>query len=140
MVIQRIQSLLLLMAALVVVALCFIVPIGMGETQGVQQLVYMHHSPSLLILGLLVLCLLVIDIFLFKNLALQIRVAGLCVLLLVALCGDSAFVMCARLPEGFQALWIGPLLVWIAAVILTLYARNRMKADQNLLKSYDRIR
>ncbi len=138
MVIQRWQSLLLFISALIVGA-GLIFPIGtkvVSETDltgsSVDMLVEDLYAFDLLPL-FIVLCvafvLLLVDIFLYKNLRQQKQVALVCVLLTVVAGGIGAF-------YGSVS---APVMMAISA-ILTIVAYTRMKADERLLKSYDRIR
>lgn len=68
-------------------------------------------------------------IFLFKHLALQRR------LCLLAALFAAAVIVAVSLIALYQAY-----LYVIPALILDVWASMRIKADQNLLKSYDRIR
>lgn len=142
MVIQRIQSVYLLLAALLLGALCFIVPVGTVQyaDPAMTHAVYLKDYPALLPLALVTAVLLIIDIFLYKNLRRQMLWAGVCVVLMVALACIGAFVLVARMPADVSVTWIGPAMMLAAAIILALLARGGMKADERVLKSYDHIR
>ena len=83
--------------------------------------------------------LLLIDIFLYGNLRLQKRVAWVSVLLIVA----SAAV-CATLGytavEGGSIEWSELVIAPLIALIGTLLAINRIQSDHNKLRAVDRIR
>ncbi len=142
MVIQRIQSVYLLLAALLLAALSFCVPIGSvaDSLADTHQLIYVKDSVALLTLALVTAVLLFVDIFLFKNLRVQMRVASVCIFMILALACEGAFILGMRMPEGSEVAWLGPALVLAASLILAIFAHRGMKADQRLLKSYDRIR
>ena len=132
MVIQRWQSLLLFISALIIGA-GLVFPIGsvVDEAMSPESStpIYAFDILPLFILLCLTFVLLLVDIFLYKSLPLQKKVALVCVLLTVVagvvggVCGSvSVMVMTA------------------VSAVLTIVAYNRMKADERLLKSYDRIR
>lgn len=142
MVIQRIQSVYLLLAALLLGAMCFFVPVGVVQdmTADATQLVYLTDCLSVFPLTIVTAVLILIDIFLFKNLRLQIRVAGVCIAMVMAVACVCALLLGWRMPENVSVTWIGPALVLAAALIMMIFARRSMKGDMRLLKSYDRIR
>lgn len=142
MVIQRIQSVYLLLAALLLGAVCFFVPVGVVQdmTADATQLVYLKDCLSVFPLTIVTVVLILIDIFLFKNLRLQIRVAGVCIAMVMAVACVCALLLGWRMPENVSVTWIGPALVLAAALIMMIFARRSMKGDMRLLKSYDRIR
>ena len=81
----------------------------------------------------IVLCLtfvlLLVDIFLYKTLPLQKKVALVCLLLTVV--AGVAGGICGS---------VSVMVMTSVSAILTIVAYTRMKADERLLKSYDRIR
>ena len=139
MVIQRLQTVFLLLAAIVMGVMCFCVPIASSPVEGVAPL-YVTDQLPLLILVAVSTVLLVVDIFLFKNLKLQMKVTKLIMFFVVAIMALGAFVLFYRLPEPFEALWIGATAMMVVAFVLTILAYRRMDADRKLLSSYDRLR
>lgn len=142
MVIQRIQSIYLLLAALLLGALSFFVPVGVVQdmTADATQLVYLKDCLSVFPLTVATAVLILVDIFLYRNLHLQIRVAGVCVAMIMAIACVGTLLLGWRMPENVNVTWIGPALVLAAALIMMIFARRSMKSDLRLLKSYDRIR
>lgn len=137
MVIQRWQSLLLFVAALIVGA-GLIFPIGtlpVGEeisAEGVAPVVediYAFNVLPLFILLCLTALLLIVDIFLYKNLHQQKQVAVICMML-------SAVAGVIGAINGSVSCPV----MMVVALVFTLWAYMRIKADERLLKSYDRIR
>ncbi len=138
MVIQRWQSLLLFISALVIGAElvfpigCTMLEDGMSDSLSAGSLAQNIYAVDLLplfILFCLTFILLLVDIFLYKNLRLQKQVALICVFL--------------SLVAGGLAVYYGSVLavvLTVVSIILTIWAYTRMKADERLLKSYDRIR
>ena len=139
MVIQRLQTVFLLLAAIVMGVMCFCVPIGSSPVEGVAPL-YVTDQLPLLILVAVSTVLLVVDIFLFKNLKLQMKGTKLIMFFVVAIMALGAFVLFYRLPEPFESLWIGATAMMVVAFVLTILAYRRMDADRKLLSSYDRLR
>ncbi|MDE6654388.1 MAG: DUF4293 domain-containing protein, partial [Muribaculaceae bacterium] len=75
MVIQRIQSLFLLIAGVLMAVVCFAVPVAhMEDAEGAITTVHVYDMLPVMILDLLTAVLLLISIFLFKNLKFQIKV------------------------------------------------------------------
>lgn len=140
MVIQRLQSLFLLLAALILIALCFLIPIAVmhGEVGDLNW--YVKDSPALMTLTLTVATLLIVTIFLFRNLRLQMRITLMCIFLMVVLLGVGCFVLFGRMPLDCDILWIGAACALVAGIIFAILAYHHMKKDRNLLRSYDRLR
>jgi uncharacterized membrane protein len=131
--IQRWQSLMLLIAAILMGVLNFL-PIA--TTPDAAQLLTIH-SPVLLILDILITVLLLILIFMYKNLHLQMQVTAITIVLLVvfaAIAGDVIMNIYA------QVAWLGALPLYVIAFALTIGARCFMRRDLNLLRSADRLR
>lgn len=133
MVIQRWQSLLLFISALIA-GFALIFPVGPAA---VDEPVPPELFPPmqafdvlpLFILLCLSFVLLLADIFLFFNLQLQKTVALVCVLLLVV----------AGVVGGIcGGMWV--VAATAVSAILAFVAYMRIRADERLLKSYDRIR
>jgi len=123
----------LLFVSALIIGAGLIFPIG-SVADGVPSAesftpVYAWDILHLFILLCLTSVLLLVDIFLYKNLPLQKKVALVCVMLAVVagvvggLCGSAA-VMAET----------------AVSAVLAIVAYTRMKADERLLKSYDRIR
>ena len=145
MVIQRIQTLYLLLVVVLMSIFAFMPVIGANvagnnlaigaiNTCGVTQ-----PSWLLLCLDALIVVLSVIAIFKFKDLRVQMRLCGLIVLLLVTLlaCIGMIFVMqkaecavCLQWPVAFP----------FVALVLVLLARKGIKHDRKLLSDSNRLR
>lgn len=138
MVIQRLQSLLLLIAA-VLMGLMFLAPVAVFDDPAVK--VTIGDSVALTILDIVIGVLLLVDIFLYKNLRLQMLVASISALLMCGLAG----VYCAWITNAAEVFKLQPVfalasLMLLAAFVLTLVARRLMRRDRNLLRSADRLR
>lgn len=137
MVIQRWQSLLLFIAVVLTAIFCFTPFAILGEPDNLN--LYPIDAPALLVMCVTSAVLLFICIFLFKNLKLQMRVATICIILLVCtIAVDLIFTFTTF--AGADIIWTGGLLLLFVALICTMLARRLMKKDYNLLRSYDRMR
>ena len=155
MVIQRWQSLLLLVAAAVMCCFTFcslgqvqttdytfnFTSLGFYQegvpTDGVADSV--SHTWYFFALSLTTTLLLLIDIFLFKNLTLQKKVCLVGVLFIVgsaATCAGLAYGFAEGATVGWSAVVACPLIALVAAVM----AWRCMQRDHDKLKAVDRIR
>ncbi len=135
MVIQRWQSVLLLISA-IFVALAGILPYAV-TANGVD--VCAVQTPVLLCVDILVALLLLIDIFLYRNLRYQMKVTRLALGLIVVLEAGIAAYTCAGL-EGATISIIGGIVMPMLALISSFVALRLMHRDYRLLRSADRLR
>lgn len=135
MVIQRWQSVLLLISA-IFVALAGILPYAV-TANGVD--VCAVQTPVLLCVDILVALLLLIDIFLYRNLRYQMKVTRLALDLIVVLEAAIAAYTCAGL-EGATISIIGGIVMPVLALISSFVALRLMHRDYRLLRSADRLR
>lgn len=135
MVIQRWQSVLLLISA-IFVALAGILPYAV-TANGVD--VCAVQTPVLLCVDILVALLLLIDIFLYRNLHYQMKVTRLALGLIVVLEAAIAAYTCAGL-EGATISIIGGIVMPMLALISSFVALHLMHRDYRLLRSADRLR
>lgn len=135
MVIQRWQSVLLLISA-IFVALAGILPYAV-TANGVD--VCAVQTPVLLCVDILVALLLLIDIFLYRNLRYQMKVTRLALGLIVVLEAAIAAYTCAGL-EGATISIIGGIVMLVLALISSFVALRLMHRDYRLLRSADRLR
>lgn len=134
MVIQRWQSVFLLLASIMMGIFC-VLPLA---TQGNVDF-YPYQQPVYLILNALVAVLSFIAIFLFKNLARQKMVVKVNAFLIVASAIVGAIMIYVGMPN-LEILWTaGPLLL-ICSLLMTIAALRRINQDDKLLKAADRIR
>ncbi|MCM1449789.1 MAG: DUF4293 domain-containing protein [Clostridiales bacterium] len=141
MVIQRLQSLYLLLA-IIAMTLVFYLPFGLiidaTDPATTVELVTLDY-PILLVLNSLITLLLLIDIFLFKNLSFQRLVAAVCILLIIA-SAATTFIILSNIGDMWKIAWAGAPVALLFALFLTIAARYRMGKDLKLLRSYDRLR
>lgn len=135
MVIQRWQSVLLLISA-IFVALAGILPYAV-TANGVD--VCAVQTPVLLCVDILVALLLLIDIFLYRNLRYQMKVTRLALGLIVVLEAAIAAYTCAGL-EGATISIIGGIVMPVLALISSFVALRLMHRDYRLLRSANRLR
>lgn len=138
MVIQRWQTLLLLLAV-VMVAVFSLTPFATYQSEAIIESVYVSDAPVLLIITATVGVLLVLNIFMYKNLKRQMTLTLLSIVLLVATAITAAFVAINAYP-GAQLVLLGGIVLLILAVIFALAAYRFILKDKRLLSSYDRLR
>ena len=124
MVIQRWQTVFLFIAA-VTMGIFFFLPVSC----------MMGYITS--ILNALVTVLLLVDIFMYRNLKLQKRVALICICFCFVSAAITAYLSSVL---DIATNWEVQLVCPVVAIIFTYFAYARMKADEKLLRSYDRIR
>lgn len=150
--IQRIQSIWLLLAAIAILCLLF-VPILIDKSSGGTYILYgsgikfwdddvsdqSANTPlfvSTILAGLISL----INIFNFRKRKLQIRIASLNILLILGLSFWFSS-LAKQLPGGIEKSDIGVgLFLPLAAIIFTLLAIRGIKKDEKLIRSADRLR
>ena len=149
MVIQRIQSLYLLIAVILMAVFAFF-PALTFELGG-REFVYgaleagkvgvTHIDPLMLMLIVLICLLAFIDIFLYKNLQRQMTVCFVDIIIglamLVAICID-AFVVSGK--EGLTLTWQWYLALPILSIIFLMLAHKAMSRDKKMLRDADRLR
>jgi hypothetical protein len=149
MVIQRIQSVFLLIAVILMVVFAFFpalsfemadktVLYGALETGRAGS---MHIDPLLFTLTILISLLALIDIFLFKNLQRQMTVCFVDILIgiamLVAIC-IQAFVVGNR--DGWVVNWQWYLILPVLSIIFLMLAHKAMSRDKKTIRDADRLR
>ena len=149
MVIQRIQSVYLLIAVILMVVFAFF-PALTFELGG-RDFVYgaletgkvgvTHIDPLMLMLVVLISLLALIDIFLYKNLQRQMTVCFVDIIIglamLVAI-GIQAFVVGGR--EGVVVNWQWYLILPVLSIIFLMLAHKSMSKDKKTLQDSDRLR
>lgn len=136
MVIQRIQSLLLLIAAGLMAVVLTCLPLAGADS---APSLHVYDYTPLLVLGCVAGALQLINIFLFRDLKKQMLVAKVAAFLVFCFAGIGALMM-VNSPVVCATAWVWPAVVSVASISLTLWAKSRMKADYDLLRSSDRIR
>lgn len=155
MVIQRWQSLLLLVAAVMMAVFTFcslgqvqtpdftynFTSLGFGQ-EGIPTDGTVAHNYTtwyLFAVSLTSMVLLLIDIFLFKNLKLQLKVCLVSILFIIAAAVTAIVLGYNTFPEG-EIGWSTAICAPLLAVIAAIMAYGRITSDRNKLLSADRIR
>ena len=133
MVIQRIQTLWLLIA----IALMIVAGLRPFAWLGTTA-VYVSNFPVLAVLTWLIVALLGICIFTFKNLVLQKNIAVISIVL-IAILAVTGFIYLSRLMPEAVPEWGGGVLFLILAAVCVFFAFRGMTKDQKRLRSSDRL-
>ena len=148
--IQRVQSLYLLLATVLLVVFLFI-PFGYsvmmvdGEERIVEDWCG-YQMLGMAIPAAIAAVLALVDIFLFKNFPLQKLVAKLDILLILVTVGITIYTLVSGFndvtpgDEIVNTKWGGGGLLLLAALIAVGMALSRITSDEKLLKSMDRLR
>lgn len=141
MVIQRLQTLFLLVAT-VLMALFTFMPFASATTDAQVADLHPKDYPVYLILNLLIAVLLFIAIFMYRNLKQQKKVTLLSIVLMCCSAVTGGFLLYGpNAPKGaVELVWAGGILLLIGAVVFALLAYRGINKDQRTLSSYDRIR
>jgi hypothetical protein len=149
MVIQRIQSVYLLIAVILMAVFAFFP--ALSFELGGRNFVYgaleagkvgvTHVDPLMLMLIILIVFLAIVDIFLFKNLQRQMTVCfvdiiiGLSMLVAIAI---QAFIIGNR--DGVSLTWQWYLILPVLSIIFLMLAHKAMSNDKKKLRDADRLR
>lgn len=137
MVIQRWQSALLLLAGMLL-GISIFSPVAEFVQNGVETIITPLDYAVSVIMGLLATLLTFLAIFLYKNLALQIKTVLICVLLSVTYLAVNYVMVCTGI-ECVSCHYCNSACV-LLALIMQIFAVVRIRADREKLRSYDRIR
>lgn len=137
MVIQRIQSLMLLVAIILIAVFC-LTPYATVAAGEVTSL-FVKDAPVLLVLNITVAVLLVITIFMYKNLKMQMRMTILSMILICVSIVTSLFYI-NKAYDNATPILLGGVGLLVISLIFGLLAYRGMRHDHNLLRSADRLR
>lgn len=133
MVLQRWQTLFLLVAVILMACLNFL-PIGhIGQT-----VILPTDFTILVILSVLTAVILFICIFMYNNLRVQMRVTLLTIVLMCVMGATGVFLMYRQAPDAAIE-WTGATLLLVCAVVMTLAAYRGMRRDYRTLRNADRL-
>lgn len=146
MVIQRWQSVWLLISAICVALFCFL-PMAYLSFEGpeiMQEDSVSFISPSdnwvVMIVGLLAALLLVLAIFSFKDTKRQ-KLMTVVATVLIVVSAACAYLMTSGVKaDGANVEWLGSILLLPGAVVFALLAYRGIRHDEKLLKAADRLR
>lgn len=139
MVIQRWQSVLLFLAAVLMGIFCVCPFARLTMDDGAVMQLTPAYNTVYLILNILISLLFFVTIFLYKNLKLQMKMTMCCAILVAASC-VTAVIMTMLMPMRVTHLFVGGIWLLIASVVLAVSARRLMKKDYRRLHYADRIR
>lgn len=138
MVIQRWQSVLLFLAGLSMCLFAFL-PLCDIIDKDILTIVKPINVLPVFIVSLLTGLLLFIAVFLFRvtHLQKQLSLAG--IILNICVCAATVLYIC-NIDAQLGIIWNWSLCLPPVALVLTIWAIARIRHDENILKSYDRIR
>lgn len=137
--IQRIQTLLLLAAVIIIGIFCLTPFAQTTGADGSVSDVFVKDAPVLLIVNACIGVLLFLNIFLYKNLHRQMTVTLVSLLLLAGSAVGCGFVATVGMP-GASLIWTGGVVLLLIAMLFALSAYRCMRRDKRKLASYDRLR
>lgn len=137
--IQRIQTLYLLIAAILTGMFCFLPYAAVSVSEDETAKVLASETPILFILNITITILLVINIFMYKNLKQQIRVALLNILLIIGSVITTLIYIYVGHVEAVPAFDGGAILL-VLAESFAIAARRAMIKDKKRLSAADRLR
>ena len=134
MVIQRLQTVYLFLASILMGFFCYLPLASHGDIDFCP-----YQQPVYLTLNVLISVLSLIAIFLYKNLSRQQTVVKVNAFLIATSAIVGAVIVYMNVPD-VDIIWTaGPLLL-ICSFLMTIAALRRIKYDDKLLKAADRIR
>ena len=141
MVIQRWQSILLFLAAILMVCGLFVPMATVPDSTSSDSatLLMLTSFPVLMTIDILVSIVILVSIFMYGNLKKQMKVNRLSMLLIVIEAIAAGVTLQVNYP-GFSIAWMGVAILLIFSLILCFMAGRMMRRDYNLLRSADRLR
>lgn len=143
MVIQRWQSVWLLIAAILVGVFCFVpmavLPADPAEAASASLVAPLDY-PAYFIVNLVVAVLLFLAIFLFKDTRRQKQVTMICMLLLVVSAATACCVVYGWTTAGGALEWMGSIFLLLGALVFAFLAYRGIRSDERLLRAADRLR
>lgn len=139
MVIQRWQTVFLLIAAIMMGIFCFstVAEIHVGESvKGFR----VADAPVLLTVNVLIAALLVLSIFMYRNIRRQMLMTLVVIVLVAASMVTGGFILYGGMNGGGSVELLVSDLLLVGTAIFALLAYYRMRRDHKLLTSYDRLR
>ena len=140
--IQRIQSVYIFLAV-IAMAIFLAVPYGHIEhlEGGATEALYTMSEYGILIPTGVIILLLLVDLFLYRNLQLQRTVTGVCLMLTLAVVAVVCFALYKQASaEGLDAHFSVWDILLPLTVISEILAVSGINHDIKLLRSYDRLR
>ncbi len=148
MVIQRLQSLYLLISAILLAVFSFSTSFTIATSTGVYHIGVLRKGyengimqPDLLLLPMVVLLIVlsIIAIFKFKDLKSQLRLCAICIALTLAMILSIGFLAFTQREMGMVSIGLSNLLV-VASLLFFFLAHRGIARDKKLLTDSDRLR
>ena len=141
MVLQRLQSLWLLFAAVLMGLLCFMPMFLVVDNSAPEhQFIFPADMPVLMVVSGLTALLLFVAIFLYRNTARQKSVIVISMLLTVACAIAEVCVYMGWGSIDATLQWQGSAFLLAGALVFSLMAYRGIRKDENLLRAADRLR
>lgn len=137
--IQRLQSLYLLIAAIFTGTFCFMPYAALSTAEGETVKLLVPETPVLFILNSTITVLLLITIFMYRNIRQQMKLAILDIALIVGSVVTTLIYVWIGDASPVSAFQGGAILL-VLAESFAVVAYRRMKHDYKLLTSADRLR
>ena len=140
MVIQRWQTVFLLLASILIIVFCFI-PVGyLTDTAGDTIAVYPCNYTLYFTLNIVAAAILLFAIFQFRNTRRQRAITLIAMFLIEVSLAIGIYFIFISIPDSPKGDFGAGGLLLPAALIAAFIAYRRILADEKLLKSYDRLR
>lgn len=142
MVIQRWQSVWLLIAAILMAVFCF-VPMALVPAQefaAEPQLLHPTDIPVFFVINIVVAVLLLLAIFLYKNTRRQKQVTLVSILLIVVMVVTECILLFSWDTTAGRVEWLGSVFLMLGALVFAAMAYRGITNDEKLLKAADRLR
>lgn len=146
MVLQRIQSVWLLVAAVCTLLFCFlpVAALSLNATDASPDsatLVQLSDNWVLLTVGIVTTLLVIVNIFSFKDTRRQ-KLMTIVGIILMAVLGCCAAFMVYNVSSSINAEieWLGSMLLLLGAIIFSILAYRGIVHDEKLLRAADRLR
>ena len=143
--IQRIQSVYLLLAAIVMAIFTFMPAIELASDSGIQTLGALNFCgitqamPLLLCLDVLIVVLLLITLFAYRNLSFQMKLCKINILLVVTLLAIIGITVFLQYGQSIATIKWSNVLP-LVTIVLVVLAHKGIKHDKKLLSDSERIR
>lgn len=139
MVIQRWQTVFLLVAAIMMSIFCFS-PIAYQHVGEAVKGFHPADAPVYLVVNLLIAVLLILCIFMYRNLRRQMLMTLVVIVLIAASMVTGGFILYGGMNEGGTMELATADLLLLGTAVFAILAYRRMGHDHKLLTSYDRLR
>lgn len=142
MVIQRIQTLWLLVAAILIAVFCFIPMATIIDIESASSATFVSPKdvPTLLIINSLIAVILILAIFMFKNTRRQKTLTLLSMLLIVVSGVCEGIVLAGWGSQIAEIEWVSGLCILLGALLAAILAFRGIRHDEKLLRAADRLR